>query len=106
MKMSLAALSLLLLTVFCIEVHSTLLDTNCCYTYVQKRIPLRQIKNYYITSSLCAHPGVIFTTKKEMEFCTNPNDNWVQKNITDFNKKTKKAKKAKKAKKSKKVQHQ
>ncbi|XP_006833686.1 PREDICTED: c-C motif chemokine 14 [Chrysochloris asiatica] len=60
--------------------------SECCFAFVTHPIPRVRISHYYETSSQCAMPGVIFTTKRNHSFCANPNDDWVQDYIKDLKK--------------------
>ncbi|KAM4795909.1 C-C motif chemokine 3-like [Rhinophrynus dorsalis] len=81
MQISMAALSLLLLTACCSQVYcgpvGMYTPTSCCFKFAKKMIPLKHVEDYFITSSLCSNPGVIFLTKKGIEICANPSDKWV-----------------------------
>ncbi|XP_053560825.1 C-C motif chemokine 3-like [Bombina bombina] len=82
MQISLAALSLLLFTVCYSEVlgppFGAAAPTSCCFTYRRKPIPAGNISGYFMTSSRCANPGVIFQTIKKHNICADPSDQWVK----------------------------
>ncbi|XP_028377765.1 C-C motif chemokine 3-like [Phyllostomus discolor] len=54
---------------------------RCCFSFISRRIPLRFVKHYYLTTSQCSVPGVVFLTKRGRQICANPSDAWVQKYI-------------------------
>ncbi|XP_036624410.1 C-C motif chemokine 4-like [Trichosurus vulpecula] len=86
MKVSVAALSILLVMAFSSLTSSAPMGPNpttCCFSYTSKQIPRKIVIDYYKTSSLCSQPGVIFITKKGGEACANPKDDWVQKYMAD-----------------------
>ncbi|XP_053560827.1 C-C motif chemokine 3 [Bombina bombina] len=81
MQISLAALSLLLLSACCSQIRGAPLGASpsaCCFNYSTKPIPQKLISDYYFTSSHCSNPGVIFKTIKGRSICSNPSDQWVK----------------------------
>ncbi|XP_043758927.1 C-C motif chemokine 3-like [Cervus elaphus] len=58
--------------------------TACCFSYTARQLPRKFVANYYETSSQCSKPGIIFQTKRGRELCADPNEDWVQKYITDL----------------------
>ncbi|EHB02918.1 C-C motif chemokine 3-like 1 [Heterocephalus glaber] len=89
MKVSMAALPVLLCTMalclkaFCAPVGADT-PTDCCFSYVAKKIPRPYIADYYETSSQCSQPGVIFVTKKGRQVCADPSEAWVQEYVNDL----------------------
>ncbi|XP_036624056.1 C-C motif chemokine 3-like [Trichosurus vulpecula] len=86
MKVSVAALSILLVMAFSSLTSSAPMGTNaptCCYSYASKQIPRKIVITYYKTSGLCSQPGVIFINTKGGQKCANPKDDWVQKYMAD-----------------------
>ncbi|XP_018105156.1 C-C motif chemokine 4 [Xenopus laevis] len=77
MQISLAVLSLLLLTACCSQVQCGFLPTSCCFKFTKNRLSLKQVKSYYITSSFCPHPAVVFTTRKGFKICARSSEKWV-----------------------------
>ncbi|KAF0871330.1 CCL15 protein, partial [Crocuta crocuta] len=51
---------------------------DCCTHYTPRKIRCVIMKDYFITSSGCSQPGVIFLTKKGQRVCANPFDLGVQ----------------------------
>ncbi|XP_044849296.1 C-C motif chemokine 4-like [Mauremys mutica] len=88
MKVSVAALALLLIAAFCSPASSAPIGsdppTACCFSYTARQIPRNFVKDYYSTSSMCSQPGIVFITKKGRELCANPSDSWVQEYVTDL----------------------
>ncbi|XP_020818998.2 C-C motif chemokine 13-like [Phascolarctos cinereus] len=70
---------------------------KCCFEYTNKKIPLKLLVSYKKTSSMCAKEAVIFVTKRGLNLCANPKDQWVQhlmKNLDNMKAKTMKPMKA------------
>ncbi|XP_044532125.1 C-C motif chemokine 4-like [Gracilinanus agilis] len=88
MKVSVAALSILVVMVFSSLASSAPMGsdppTSCCFSYVSQQIPRRFVTDYYETSSLCSQPAVVFQTKKGRQVCANPSDAWVQTYVEDL----------------------
>uniref|UniRef100_A0A8C3S6I0 C-C motif chemokine n=1 Tax=Chelydra serpentina TaxID=8475 RepID=A0A8C3S6I0_CHESE len=81
MKVSVAALAILLITAFCSLASSAPLGpdtTVCCFSYASRKLPQGHLKGYFYTSGKCSQPAVVFTTKKGREVCSDPNAQWVQ----------------------------
>ncbi|XP_053425978.1 C-C motif chemokine 18-like [Nycticebus coucang] len=53
----------------------------CCWTLVSRVIPLQFVVSYRDTGSSCPKRAIIFTTKKGLHICANPEDAWVQRYI-------------------------
>ncbi|XP_043859784.1 C-C motif chemokine 4-like [Dromiciops gliroides] len=87
MKISVAALSILLIMTFSSLTSSAPMASNtptsCCFTYVQQQIQRKFVTHYYKTSNLCSQPAVVFQTKKGRQVCANPSEDWVQKYMDD-----------------------
>ncbi|KFP89171.1 PREDICTED: C-C motif chemokine 4-like [Apaloderma vittatum] len=80
MKVSAAVLALLLIAASCSQTFSGPAGsdlTTCCSKYTGRKLPQNRIQRYYLTSSNCALPAVMFITKKGNSVCANPNDAWV-----------------------------
>ncbi|XP_069083367.1 C-C motif chemokine 4-like [Pleurodeles waltl] len=81
MKISLAAVSALLLAAFCSEVQAAPLGadapTSCCFSYASRKIPLSHVQDYYFTSSQCSKTAVIFITRRGRQVCADPENPWV-----------------------------
>ncbi|KAM9005283.1 C-C motif chemokine 3 [Sarcophilus harrisii] len=80
---SLAIFSILIISIpgFCFE--SERFDrydipSACCHSYILRKIPYKIVTGFYETSSFCHKPGVIFFTKKDLQICANPSNEWVQ----------------------------
>ncbi|OCT95070.1 C-C motif chemokine 4 homolog [Xenopus laevis] len=90
MQISMVALCLLLLTACCTQVQcgpgGNFSPESCCFIYAKKQLPIRIFKDYYITSSFCSNPGVIFRTIKGKDICAQPSDKWVTDYMTKLDK--------------------
>ncbi|XP_043337199.1 C-C motif chemokine 16-like isoform X1 [Cervus canadensis] len=89
MKVSVAALSLLILAITS-AVHSQPKipesvnnPPTCCLKYHEKVLPRKLVVGYRQALN-CYLPAIIFITKRKREICTNPNDDWVQEYIKDL----------------------
>ncbi|XP_044532150.1 C-C motif chemokine 3-like 1 [Gracilinanus agilis] len=92
MKVSGAVLYLvLIIAALCCQVHASPdgLDTptTCCFEFTSRKIPPKFVVSYEITSSRCAKEGVIFVTRRNLQICANPNEQWVQNIKNDLDKK-------------------
>ncbi|KAM8999664.1 C-C motif chemokine 4 [Sarcophilus harrisii] len=88
MKVSVAALSILMVMAFSSLTSSAPISSNpptsCCFSYVSQQIPRKFVTDYYETSSQCSQPAVVFLTKKGRQACANPRDDWVQTYMDDL----------------------
>ncbi|XP_043861152.1 C-C motif chemokine 4-like [Dromiciops gliroides] len=88
MKVSVAALSILLLIAFSSLASSAPMGSDppisCCFSYVRQQINRKFVADYYETSSLCSQPGVVFQMKKGKQVCANPSEAWVQSYVEDL----------------------
>ncbi|CAM5104947.1 unnamed protein product [Natator depressus] len=89
MKVSVAALTVLLVAAFCLQASTAgpqALHTPsvCCYGYSPNPISRSRVVKYEYTSSSCFQPAVIFTTIKGKPLCTNPDEKWVQDIVTQL----------------------
>ncbi|TFJ99278.1 C-C motif chemokine 4 [Platysternon megacephalum] len=88
MKVSVAALAVLLIAAFCSLAFSAPIGsdppTACCFSYTARQIPRNFVKDYYSTSSMCSQPGIVFITKRGRELCANPSESWVQEYVNDL----------------------
>ncbi|XP_050784936.1 C-C motif chemokine 3-like [Gopherus flavomarginatus] len=88
MKVSVAALAVLI-AAFCSQASAAgpqALNTPsvCCYKYSLNPISRSRVVKYEYTSSDCSKPAVIFTTIKGKTLCTNPDEKWVQRIVTQL----------------------
>ncbi|XP_068835145.1 C-C motif chemokine 3-like [Capricornis sumatraensis] len=84
-----AALAVLLFTAAlsahtCSASPGAITPADCCFSFVSRQIPRKFVDDYYVTSSQCSKPGVIFWTKKGRQVCADPSEDWVQEYITDL----------------------
>ncbi|KAF6092792.1 C-C motif chemokine ligand 23 [Phyllostomus discolor] len=52
--------------------------SDCCLSYTARDIRCMFMKDYYLTTSRCSQPGVIFKTKRGQRVCFHPSANGVQ----------------------------
>ncbi|XP_074869584.1 C-C motif chemokine 4-like [Carettochelys insculpta] len=82
MKVSVAALAVLLIAAFCSQAFSAPIGsdppTACCFSYTARQMPRNFVKDYYTTSSMCSQLGIVFITKKGREICAKPGEPWVE----------------------------
>ncbi|XP_042609199.1 chemokine (C-C motif) ligand 33, duplicate 3 isoform X2 [Cyprinus carpio] len=52
---------------------------RCCFNFIDFPIPADKIVSALKTGSKCPGPGIVVTTKKPLEFCVNPDEEWVKK---------------------------
>ncbi|XP_034495687.1 C-C motif chemokine 15-like isoform X7 [Ailuropoda melanoleuca] len=52
--------------------------SDCCPDLKQRKIRCANMKDFFVTSSACSRPAVIFLTKKERLVCADPFDLQVQ----------------------------
>uniref|UniRef100_G1QF78 Chemokine interleukin-8-like domain-containing protein n=1 Tax=Myotis lucifugus TaxID=59463 RepID=G1QF78_MYOLU len=57
---------------------------DCCPSYTPRKIRCKSMKSYFLTTSGCSQPAVIFTTKKGKIVCANPNKADVQDCVTNL----------------------
>lgn len=57
---------------------------DCCFSYTPRKIQCVNMKDYTLTTSECSKPAVIFLTKKGQRVCTNPDDEQVQKCMSEL----------------------
>uniref|UniRef100_A0A8C3XLN7 C-C motif chemokine n=1 Tax=Chelydra serpentina TaxID=8475 RepID=A0A8C3XLN7_CHESE len=81
MKVSVAALTFVLCAAYCSqasikEESDPHFASTCCFSYTSRQIPRSVVVEYFVTSSVCSQPAVVFITRKGREICTNPKDAW------------------------------
>ncbi|XP_074830580.1 C-C motif chemokine 4-like isoform X2 [Natator depressus] len=83
MKVSVAALAILLIIAFCSLASSAPIGsdppTACCFTYTSRKIPRGLVVDYYDTNSMCSQTAI-----KGREVCANPEEDWVQEYMTNL----------------------
>ncbi|XP_014305681.1 C-C motif chemokine 23-like [Myotis lucifugus] len=96
MKVSAAALSFLILAATLgSPAHGSLAQeswddgihrpADCCPSYTPRKIRCRFMESYFLTTSGCSKPAVIFTTKRGQRVCANPDNAEVQDCVTNLN---------------------
>ncbi|XP_019588033.1 C-C motif chemokine 1 [Rhinolophus sinicus] len=89
MKLITMALVCLLMAGMCLQdVDSMSLhvsSSNCCFTFVKRKIPLKKIRCYQYSSSSCSHSkGLIFKMKGGRQSCALKTDTWVEASLNDI----------------------
>ncbi|XP_069337140.1 C-C motif chemokine 23-like [Eulemur rufifrons] len=64
--------------------HDFALPADCCFSYTPRSIRCSIMKDYFVTSSECSQPGVIFYTKRGKRFCAHPSNSQVQDCMTNL----------------------
>uniref|UniRef100_A0A8C0XM25 C-C motif chemokine n=1 Tax=Castor canadensis TaxID=51338 RepID=A0A8C0XM25_CASCN len=52
--------------------------SDCCFSYISRKIQCSNMEDYFLTSSGCSKPGIIFLTIKGKQVCADPRDSSVQ----------------------------
>uniref|UniRef100_A0A452HL16 Chemokine interleukin-8-like domain-containing protein n=1 Tax=Gopherus agassizii TaxID=38772 RepID=A0A452HL16_9SAUR len=80
MKVSVAALAVLLIAAFCSLASSAPIGsdppTACCFTYTSRKIPRGLVVDYYDTNIQISDPETEIFSGREV--CANPKEDWVQ----------------------------
>ncbi|NXS98595.1 CCL4 protein, partial [Jacana jacana] len=87
MRVSAAALALLLIVASCSQTFSGPVGSDlpvCCFSYTSHKLGWRLIQRYYSTSTSCTLPAIVFITKKGRQVCANPSDTWVQSHLRNL----------------------
>ncbi|ETE67597.1 C-C motif chemokine 5, partial [Ophiophagus hannah] len=50
----------------------------CCFNYVKKPIPQKNLRSFEYTSARCSMHAVVFITHMNRQMCADPNAQWVQ----------------------------
>ncbi|XP_038825230.1 C-C motif chemokine 7-like [Salvelinus namaycush] len=61
---------------------SAMTATDCCVKFYQSVIPLARVVSVSRTPSSCPLHALVFTTKKEIRFCVDLSQAWVQSHVT------------------------
>ncbi|XP_004688081.1 PREDICTED: C-C motif chemokine 26 [Condylura cristata] len=54
----------------------------CCFQFSNRIIPWKKVQMYEFTKVSCSRKAVIFTTKRGLKVCAQPEEKWVQKYIS------------------------
>ncbi|XP_030628068.1 C-C motif chemokine 3-like [Chanos chanos] len=71
-----AAIALLLFA-FCSLSESSSYPAQCCFKFINIKIPVKAVLSYSETYHECSKPGVIFTTVRQRNICADPREPWV-----------------------------
>uniref|UniRef100_A0A8C6VEB9 C-C motif chemokine n=1 Tax=Naja naja TaxID=35670 RepID=A0A8C6VEB9_NAJNA len=50
----------------------------CCFNYIKRPIPQRNLRSFEHTSARCSMQAVVFITHVNRKMCADPNEQWVQ----------------------------
>ncbi|XP_045381473.1 C-C motif chemokine 23-like [Lemur catta] len=64
--------------------HGFALPADCCFSYTSRSIRCSVMRDYFVTSSACSLPGVIFHTKRGKRVCADPSNSQVQNCMTNL----------------------
>ncbi|XP_006891120.1 PREDICTED: c-C motif chemokine 1 [Elephantulus edwardii] len=56
-------------------------SSNCCYDFLRKKLPLKNIQCYINTSSSCSYEAFILKLKNGRKACVLKTANWVHENF-------------------------
>ncbi|XP_077066012.1 C-C motif chemokine 13-like [Siphateles boraxobius] len=62
--------------------------SKCCMDFSNVKIPVRLVKSYSWTSSICPIRAIVFQTFKGREFCVDPETTWVNGHVDKVDKRT------------------
>ncbi|KAA0724544.1 C-C motif chemokine 8 HC14 [Triplophysa tibetana] len=52
--------------------------TKCCFSFSDRTLPIKQLRDYSMTSQQCPTEAVMFKTIRGRLVCAKPADQWVQ----------------------------
>ncbi|XP_026527273.1 C-C motif chemokine 5-like [Notechis scutatus] len=79
MNSSLATLAVFLVAAMFLSQAQAQFDAKlCCFDYVKKPIPQRNVRSFERTSARCSMEAVVFITNRNRQMCADPNAQWVQ----------------------------
>ncbi|KAM3851532.1 C-C motif chemokine 5-like [Vipera latastei] len=82
MNSSLATLAVFLVAAMFLSQAQAQFDPRlCCFDFVTKPIPRKNLKSYEHSNARCSMPAVIFTTHMKRRICADPQAPWVQDRI-------------------------
>ncbi|XP_014736257.1 PREDICTED: C-C motif chemokine 14-like [Sturnus vulgaris] len=61
--------------------------SECCFEYERCALCLVNLLGFYSTPRECYSPAIVFETKRGAKICTNPEEKWVKRAITELQKK-------------------
>ncbi|XP_048015293.1 monocyte chemotactic protein 1B-like [Megalobrama amblycephala] len=62
--------------------------SNCCMEFTDVKIPVKQVKSYYWTSSNCPRRAVVFQMISGKEFCVDPETTWLSGHVAKVDQRT------------------
>ncbi|KAM4823021.1 C-C motif chemokine 8-like [Urocitellus parryii] len=65
-----------------------LVPITCCFSTINRRIPIQKLQSYTITGTQCPKVAVIFKTKWGKQLCADPSEKWVKVSMTLLNQKS------------------
>ncbi|KAK9412335.1 C-C motif chemokine 7-like [Crotalus adamanteus] len=82
MNSSLATLAVFLVAAMFLSQAQAQFDPRlCCFDYVTKPIPRKNLKSFERSNVRCSRQAVIFTTHLNRRICADPSAPWVQDRI-------------------------
>ncbi|XP_026564357.1 C-C motif chemokine 8-like [Pseudonaja textilis] len=82
MNSSLATLAVFLVAaMFLSQAQAQFDPKRCCFDYVKKPIPQRNLRSFERTNARCSMQAVVFITHVNRQMCADPNAQWVQDRI-------------------------
>ncbi|XP_028653139.1 C-C motif chemokine 3-like isoform X2 [Erpetoichthys calabaricus] len=87
MKSSAVFIAVVLFAGLCSQIsgQNTNKPSKCCFSYLEKRIPLKMLSNFERTRSDCTRPGIVFITRKGHLVCADPKQKWVKDSVDHLN---------------------
>ncbi|XP_058020577.1 C-C motif chemokine 5-like [Ahaetulla prasina] len=79
MNSSLATLAVFLVAAMFLSQAQAQFDPRlCCFDYVTRPIPRKNLKSYEYTNARCSRQAVILITHVNRRMCADPSEPWVQ----------------------------
>ncbi|XP_070598189.1 C-C motif chemokine 5-like [Erythrolamprus reginae] len=82
MNSTLATLAVFLVAAMFLSQAEAQFDPRlCCFGYVAKPIPRRNLKSYERTNVRCSMQAIVFATHANRRICADPSAEWVQNRV-------------------------
>ncbi|XP_067236120.1 C-C motif chemokine 2-like [Chanodichthys erythropterus] len=79
---------LLVLVIFCSLQMTSNANAKCCMEFTDVKIPVKQVKSYYWTSSDCPRRAIVFHTIKGKDICVDAETPWVSGHVAIVDQRT------------------